>query len=375
MKILNGFLVFLVVTFSGIYGWCGYEMGNGGHAISCASQTKLLDLFEGANLYIAFPEVMDPFARANAIFDAWSGIDPTRIEKWKADLVDLKKHTTWTKKGEYLILVADEGPTVLPVGCTIRQAAVQARDPITDIYGYNFDSEIWAQFDNDSRTALLVHEILYKDLLSVLPSAQSYLIRSFVRFILSANRVDVSLGQYLRILKNIGYPFYVADGWYVDLRKSYITNKDALTKATVFYKWGDECGWSWSDNQDMGIVQLFSNCDDTPPAVSLQLNRYELKFNASYIELSEGKISYLNSNEHGNFKIFSDHNVILGLYSPMVKSYSAVIGPSDIKVDITPSTSDRGCGDVMMGPWGFFATCANKSSQMSHDNLELIFRY
>ncbi|WP_374029949.1 hypothetical protein [Bdellovibrio bacteriovorus] len=220
--------------------WAGYEVGNGGDAVVCGTQTVLLDLDEAKTpLQVSFPEVDDVFMRSFEIINSWRGLDPVRVSKWLEELHYLDLRTYWVPKGMNLVNVADEGPVMLRNGCGLEQVAVQSTDPETDSYRYHISSDLWGRFDADSKTALLIHEILYKDLLDSRPGSHSHRVRPFVRTILGLPPHKISLEEYLETLRKMGFLYYAFHesffrDLFVDLSKPFVVSENGLQEAQVW---------------------------------------------------------------------------------------------------------------------------------------------
>jgi|GEM_PF-3134519 len=155
-----GFVCVGVVAFAGH----GDSMGNGGTVMVCKDHIVSYDIYEGQVQRGLFPQM----GAANLDYLQKVEMVLSRIPAQNAELREqlenyFAEFQNQSMIGNFdLVPVDDAGQLVIEPGCQIHQAAVQ-REPVTsNDKRYLLDQKIWQQLDNDSKAALVLHEIVYR---------------------------------------------------------------------------------------------------------------------------------------------------------------------------------------------------------------------
>jgi hypothetical protein len=142
----------------------GDYSGNGGTVMICPDHIVSYDIYEGKVLRHLTPQ-MGP---ANLSYEQKVETVLSRIPESNAGLREILQdfYREFQKRSVFgdfdLIPVNDGGQLVIEPGCEIHQAAVQ-KSPATDKDArYFLDQKIWSRLDNDSKAALVLHEIVYR---------------------------------------------------------------------------------------------------------------------------------------------------------------------------------------------------------------------
>jgi hypothetical protein len=165
------FLAFLTFPFAAFAGHGDY-MGNGGTVMVCKDHTGpttpttmvTYDIYEGQVLRGLTPQ-MGP---ANLDYTQKVEMVLARIPEQNNQLRETLTGYWQEFQAQHIFgqfdlnPVSDTGSIVLAPGCELRQAAIQ-REPMADTEKrYYVDQKIWNQLDNDSKAALVLHEIVYR---------------------------------------------------------------------------------------------------------------------------------------------------------------------------------------------------------------------
>ncbi|KHD87383.1 MAG: hypothetical protein OM95_14900 [Bdellovibrio sp. ArHS] len=350
----------------------GYEVGNGGDALLCDDRVVLLDLDEAGGVHsFQLESITDPFERTQELLKAWQFLDPQRSAQWLRELEYLKNHIRWTAGGESLANISDEGPVKVPVECALNQAAVQSRDPINDSYTYDFDAQIWKMFDGNSKAALLIHEVLFKNLLDSLPGAHSYLIRPMVRVIMSENPQDYNLARYLSFLSKIGFTYYNYQGWLVDLHQPFVADDGVLLEAQVLRDLKQECSWKLKYNKDRNLTTVVAGDSCRRPSFTTAVTLQSGLFLEGHFVQVQYKNEQLYSalSVYGGFDIADKDGSVVGSVSSLIRNYQVSVtneeGQRRTRIYVW-TQKETTCSDLIFGDWQQYLSCdAGKSNENS----------
>lgn len=158
----------------GLYGnlaWSGAEVGNGGDVIECPAggnqpQFQFYDIYEGKTKYKMPFDLGEPTLST----DEKVLMNLKRIEIFDKKLAstlrgyyeDFIFDVEWVT-GVELIDLPDVGSGYIPIGCKIRQLAVQITPEFGGLKRYTINKDIWDKLDNDSQASLIFHELLIRE--------------------------------------------------------------------------------------------------------------------------------------------------------------------------------------------------------------------
>jgi hypothetical protein len=147
----------------------GDSAGNGGTVMACQPNTAqetliTYDIYEGQVQRHLTPDMgatgMDYLQKVELVINRI----PEQNAEFRQTLLNyLQEFKTHSEFGDFdLVPVDDTGQLVLAPGCIIRQAAVQ-REPFSSVEKrYFLDQKIWNRLDENSKAALVLHEIVYR---------------------------------------------------------------------------------------------------------------------------------------------------------------------------------------------------------------------
>lgn len=195
----------------------GHSAGNGGDIIDCSEATndnynpipKLLDFFEAEEIYRTEVDLGDPELSVNEKMElALSRLDP--LDPGRAALYrDFAKNLLGQTKfisGYELVDVPDTDALMVPRGCKIRQAAVQGRPEYLPHYYYVINQDIWDLMDNGGKAGLILHEVIYREMIS-LGQTSSYIARAILRRLVNPATEKLAWEEWDAIRRDAGLWF------------------------------------------------------------------------------------------------------------------------------------------------------------------------
>lgn len=145
--------------------FAGHETGNGGDVIVCRQQDgnysyELLDLYEMRETH-GFKLDAD----SNALTPEHKAVyQLNKISNWAIydDLIERVQKFKFRIKfiEEDLIDIPDSYHTYIPSNCEIRQLAINYMNGVIEV-----DKKLWSKLDIDNKSALILHELFYEDMI------------------------------------------------------------------------------------------------------------------------------------------------------------------------------------------------------------------
>jgi hypothetical protein len=153
--------------------------------------------------------------KARDLISRLNNISPDRTNLYLRWLKTFLSETQFSRS--HLFDPEDEGatPMTVTVGppvyqshpCTPIQLAIQiSSSKSAPPFRYVIDKQYWDQMDEDQRAGLVVHELIWRELLGSFPHvANSIPVRIMNRFLVSPRLPTVHLQQYIEGLYNLGF--------------------------------------------------------------------------------------------------------------------------------------------------------------------------
>jgi hypothetical protein len=152
----------------------GQEVGNGGNAVVCRDEggaitsAELLDFYEARTLRGIQRDLGPPGLSVDEKF----GIVLKRLGRLSPERVSLYTlaHGGFPRESRFLpgvklTTVPDSFHVAIPDGCQVEQLAIQKQPEFPEDRRYTINQDLWQKLDNDSRTGLILHEIIYGEAL------------------------------------------------------------------------------------------------------------------------------------------------------------------------------------------------------------------
>lgn len=194
-----------------------YDRGNGGVILTCqGSAPQVLDLYEAQtrfNLTVVPTKAQgDEMQIAAELIGRLADKDPSRANLYSAWLKTFMTDAQFVT-GSFA-KTPDLGSVVIPDGCDLQQAVVQQQPSVVNAYRYLVNKNLWSQLDANNKAALILHEIIYREMITT-PSQEfsSERIRYF-NDLIHANLPGVSsLENYISTLQSVHLSSYTYKGW------------------------------------------------------------------------------------------------------------------------------------------------------------------
>ena len=152
------------------------EGGNGGGAIWCERydneqkklihSAELLDLFEARALRSLESDLGDKNEdykiKVGSVLKNLSRVAPIRSRKYQ-DLYKAFDSEQVMVSDVDMTYIPDALNSVIPSGCSMRQVVIQKVPEFPGDKRYTINKNIWDLLDNNSKAALVIHEILYNE--------------------------------------------------------------------------------------------------------------------------------------------------------------------------------------------------------------------
>ncbi|MGE0174016.1 MAG: hypothetical protein AB7T49_14560 [Oligoflexales bacterium] len=146
------------------------RQGNGGDAVVCyegskITQVEFLDLVEGQIMWNLTPKMGSGSReeeRALFVLERLKAVDLGRYHEYSAGIRDFYSNAQF-KPGIELPDIPDHGDVPLPRGCKIEQAVIQKEQRRPEEAYFTVSRDLWELMSLDSRAALILHEIIYKE--------------------------------------------------------------------------------------------------------------------------------------------------------------------------------------------------------------------
>jgi len=293
--IINVFSSFLLLLFFSTALMAGDEKGNGGDVLICPDRTpkyEVFDIFE-ARFIRRFP--LDLGANALSVdekmlllLERLNKYSPTRArlyQQWYQEFMQEAQFFADIDLGE----VNDSDHILIPAGCKIKQIIIQREVSLPGDKRYIIDKNLWDHLDNDNIAALIMHELIYREM----NQETSVHVRYFNSFLFSDKISQLTKAEFILLLRRVGLNSLEIQNLVVDLDKpfSYYANgnlqKAYPTKESLFYYHQQ---WLKPSNQ----ISFYSNGN-----VARMIVRGEYKFNSPQYATEFTFFNDLNFHKNG----------------------------------------------------------------------------
>jgi len=179
-------------------------VGNGGHGVKCSGNGSdtyvVLDLFEAraAGLPIDLgPDTASVQEKVDIALDRLERLDFSRAERYRAQARAFLRNSEMLTE---IPITNDYGHIELPGSCEIVQIAAQFEPRFPGDLVYAVNEDLWNTIDNDSKAALILHEIAYGESLGY-GARSSDEIRKFIGALISTDFAGLDVDDYLLIVR------------------------------------------------------------------------------------------------------------------------------------------------------------------------------
>jgi hypothetical protein len=295
----------------------GGEVGNGGDVFQCQnSKSVLVDIYEaqaerGIKLDLGGPR-LDLFSKIDLAIKRLERLSPIRAKMYHDQAHNFFNEASLIPNAE-LAPIEDVYNWATPDGCVLKQIAVQHVPQFPLDKRYLVSKDLWDTLDEDSKAALILHEVIYREGIS-LGFTNSVSVRYLNSLIFSHELDKVTPTDFATTLQEIPFVDYQVGNVAIPLGS---VTGGVMIIPTTFQ----------SDDQG-NIVQAII----TVPAVKVPLStgisifnigRFNLDFSSAgqLIEAEGGILPLTSANISGN--IFISNENWTRIESPLMSLISA----------------------------------------------------
>lgn len=191
------------------------QRGNGGGGIVCRNpageitSVTTLDVYEAGfrDMTLDFGPASDqPLVVVNNMLDRLASLDPVAAKHYR-ELANkfFDAEISRFKSGITLPFTEDTGPVAPPVGCALEQIVLQMEPKVAEDRLFTVNKDLFDRLDTNNQAALILHEVIYYELLRVKDSAgwpkhkNSFYARYYNQRILADNFADFTTESYIAL--------------------------------------------------------------------------------------------------------------------------------------------------------------------------------
>ncbi len=208
--------------------------GNGGYAVVCykpediksIQSAELLDLYEGRTIR-AFQLDLGPgpsfTEHLELVLNRLEAFSPRRAQRYReqaASFLSEARFLTGVDLGD----IGNANPIVVPGGCTPKPVVNQREPEFPGDPRYIVQAEIWNALDENSKAALILHELVYREL----KQDTSLRTRYFVSMISSTEWANLTALTYFALSQRVGFPSEEQSGVELDLSRLFLRTPDGI---------------------------------------------------------------------------------------------------------------------------------------------------
>ena len=331
-------LILVNINDSVVASTTGDSKGNGGDVVICKESSgtsyEALDYYELKKLYQFSPKI---FANTNGIeFSLDLMIQRLRKSgEHRADLYQTRVNNFFDEViyvNQDLGDIQDSGNFETPAHCEIRQIINQNPRILGQGKQYVINKPLWDLIDNDSKVALIFHEIIYREL----NHKTSEQVRKFNAYLLADRLKDFDEYSYLQFLKDLGFEYGSYQGVSINLNApvSYYSNGQLMSALAE-----NRSKFQFEDNEyylqagkiyfyENGAIKKFCPMRKTPFKQSiLGINGYCMQSADQFDE--SGYISFYDNGQVASFYSMDDIKkdnwiIYAGKTSPLLRFFEKI---------------------------------------------------
>jgi len=211
----NPWIVFFAVFNIPAGAFAGNEVGNGGDIFYCNnSKAMLVDIYEASTeraiqLDLG-PSNLDVSAKVKMAIDRLERLSPLRAKMYQSQADDFDKDTAFISSAQ-LTPIADVFNWEVPDGCELKQIAIQHTPEFPQDKRYLVSKDLWDLLDSNSKAALILHEVIYREALSN-GIQNSVSVRYFNSLLFSHELDRMSIKDFVSTLQLLPFADYEVGG-------------------------------------------------------------------------------------------------------------------------------------------------------------------
>lgn len=203
---------FLFLLTCSLFVFGGNDRGNGGSVVWCRYDDGALRFIQTMDYYVAThiaklnlslgSKSLSAEQKVDLVLNRLAQFDPKRASRFRAHV-----NSFWSEALLYfqtnLPLIHDFGYVPVFENCQILQVIIQDPSPRDPKHRYSVNMSLWASLDEETKAGLLLHEVIYRDLLEQ-GHRNSILARYYINTISTERFADMCPEKYEQLIKKIG---------------------------------------------------------------------------------------------------------------------------------------------------------------------------
>ena len=190
-----------IISTNSAFAMGGADAG-GGNVVFCQKgpSAQALDLYEanlrGLKVDLGGSDLTVP-QKVELALSRLAAVDSVRAKNYRDEFKQFWKNSALLPNIE-LVSSEDSHHTVIPSGCVVKQAARQATPAFPEDKYFTISMDLWNLMDSDSQAALILHEIVYKEMIhqKVKPQHDSVSARYMVGKLVSGISFETDLDKF-----------------------------------------------------------------------------------------------------------------------------------------------------------------------------------
>lgn len=204
----------------------GRTVGNGGNIVLCKISDKeysyeLLDFYESRVMRHIQPDFFELGKnidqKMDIILKRLEKLSPERARLYRSYYASFLSEVQWIQEGGLNTIPDSDHIISPPPGCLVRQTVNQSQPLLPYDKRYFVDQEVWDHLDDNQKTGLILHEIIYREALSI-GHVNSVSTRYLNSFISSSQMDQISVREFNKLLKDLGFTTNSIHGVAINLK-------------------------------------------------------------------------------------------------------------------------------------------------------------
>lgn len=155
--------------------------------------------------------------KINFILQRLEKLSPERARLYRSYYASFFNEVQWIEEGALNPIPDSDHIISPPPGCLVRQTVNQSQPVLPADKRYFIDKDVWDRLDDNQKTGLLLHEIIYREALSI-GHVNSVSTRYLNGFISSSEMAEISVPAFNKLLTDLGFTTNSIQGASIDLK-------------------------------------------------------------------------------------------------------------------------------------------------------------
>lgn len=202
-------IILMSIAIIALQSQAGGSVNNGGSGVYCDNkqEVELFDYFEARTLRGIQIDLggnnLNYMEKVKLALSRIKNLDPFYYNKFTIGVEHFLSETKFISNANLTPIPDIESP-VLPIDCHIKQIAIQKLPLFPGDSYFLIDQNLWDRMSEDSKAGLVLHEIIYRQILHETSQTTSLRARYLNALISSKSIEKFKVGDYNQILHSVG---------------------------------------------------------------------------------------------------------------------------------------------------------------------------